>query len=109
MRRVWFKKEMRDAILEGRKTSTTRNHPLPLQPEKLLAVSGSRFKAVPFAVLEVHTRIPMTVQNVFEMFYKEEGFESVAEMYLYSKKNKLLQNGGTVYFHRFKIVEKVGA
>lgn len=103
MRRLWFKKEMRQAILDNKKVSTSRDHPIPLG--EVLAVSGSRFKAEPFAVLSIQDRIPTTKQTIIEMFYKEEGFDSPAEMILYAKKNRLLQKGGTVYYHRFKIVK----
>ena len=103
MRRVWFKKEMRQAILNGKKVSTTRDHPIPL--EQVLAVSGSRFKAEPFAVLSIQDRIPTTIENVIRMFYTEEGFTSPEEMVAYAKKNKLLQTEDRVWFHRFKIVE----
>jgi len=104
MRRVWFKKEMRQAILDGKKVSTTRNHPIPLG--QVLAVSGSRFKAEPFAVLEILDRTPTTVSGVIRMFYEEEGFSSPQQMEAYAKKNKLLQTDSQVWIHRFKIVEK---
>ena len=103
MRRIWFKKEMKQAILDGEKVSTTRDHPIPL--EKILAVSGSRFKAEPFAVLEIQDRIPATVENVIRLFYKEEGFSSPEEMTVYAKKNKLLQTENYVFYHKFKIVK----
>jgi hypothetical protein len=103
MRRVFFKKEMRQAILEGKKVSTTRDHPIPLG--QVLAVSGSRFKAEPFAVLEILDRVPTTVRGVIRMFYEDEGFSSPQQMLAYAKKNKLLQTDGQVWVHRFKIVE----
>jgi hypothetical protein len=103
MRRVWFKKEMKQAILDGKKVSTTRDHPIPLG--QIIAVSGSRFKAEPFAVLDIQDRIPTTVKDVIRLFYKEEGFTSSEEMVIYAKKNKLLQEDASVYYHRFKIVE----
>jgi len=103
MRRIWFKKEIKQAILNGKKVSTTRDHPIPL--EQVLAVSGSRFKAEPFAILEIQDRIPTTVENVIRLFYKEEGFSSSEEMTAYAKKNKLLQTENNVFYHKFKIVE----
>jgi len=106
MRFLWFKKEMRQAILDGKKVSTTRDHPIHLG--QVQAVSGSRFKAEPFAVLEIDTRLPMRIPDVIRMFYKEEGFTSPEEMIVYAKKNKLLQNDVPVWYHRFKIV-KTGA
>jgi len=106
MRFVWFKKEMRQAILDGKKVSTTRDHPIPLG--KIQAVSGSRFKPERFAILDIQDRIPTSITDVIRLFYKEEGFTSPEEMILYCKKNKLLQNDVPVWYHRFKLVEKVG-
>jgi hypothetical protein len=105
MRRTWFKKEMRQAILDGKKVSTTRDHPIPLG--QVLAVSGSRFKPEPFAILLIQDRIPTTAGNVLHSFYKEEGFASSEEAIAYAKKNKLLQKDCTVFYHRFKIVETI--
>lgn len=102
MRWVWFKKEMRQAILDGKKVSTTRDHPIPLG--QVQAVSGSRFKAEPFAILEIQDRIPTKIENVIRMFYKEEGFISPEEMIAYARKNHLLQNDVPVWYHRFKLV-----
>jgi hypothetical protein len=102
MRYVWFKKEMRQAILNGKKVSTTRDHPIPIGEVK--AVSGSRFKPEPFAILEIQDRISTKIADVIQMFYKEEGFASPEEMVAYAKKNKLLQNDVPVWYHRFKIV-----
>jgi hypothetical protein len=87
MRRVWFKREMREAILAGRKTATTRTRPLPLG--EVLAVSGSRFKAVPFAIIKIVDRIPTTVENVIACFYAEEGFESPEAMGAFLDKERL--------------------
>jgi hypothetical protein len=103
MRRVFFKKEMRQAILDGKKVSTTRDHPIPLG--RVLAVSGSRFKAEPFAVLEIQDRIPTKIADVTQLFYREEGFTSPEEMAVYAEKNKLLQTDNQVWYHRFKITE----
>ncbi len=102
MKRVWFKKEMKQAILDGKKVSTTRDHPIELG--QVLAVSGSRFKAEPFAILEIQDRIPTTVSDVIRLFYKEEGFNSPEEVTAYAKKNKLLQTENRVWYHRFEVV-----
>src|SRR5436853_5273 len=51
VKRLFFKKEMKDAILAGKKTTTVRDHRLDLGEYK--AVSGSRFHAKPFAVLDI--------------------------------------------------------
>ena len=102
MRWVWFKKEMKQAILDGKKVSTMRDHPIPLG--QVQAVSGSRFKAEPFAVLEIHQCIRARVRDVINLNYAEEGFTSPEEMRAYCKKNKLLQTDSLVWFHRFKVV-----
>jgi hypothetical protein len=104
MRRVWFKREMREAILAGRKTATTRTHALPLG--EVLAVSGPRFKAVPFAVIEILDRIRTTVENVIAEFYREEGFDSPEAMGAFLEKERLplLDAQNPVFFHRFKLL-----
>lgn len=106
LRRVWFKQEMRERILDGRKVATTRNHALPLAD--VLAVSGSRFNAEPFAILTIQDRIPTNVESVYNLFYREEGFETTQEMKDYAHKEKLLQNvDGQVFYHKFKLKERV--
>lgn len=106
MRRVWFTSEMRDLILAGKKSSTTRNHPLKL--EKYTAVSGSRFKAKPFAIIEIQGRIPTVWYRVYNMFYEEEGFVSPDAMYYFLVAKKLMGNHlDEVYYHRFKLIEKL--
>ena len=105
MRRIWFKKEMKNAILEGRKTATTRDHPIPLT--QVLAVSGSRFKPQPFAILQIEDRIPTTKDIVFRMFYREEGFNSSEEMQAFAKKEKLLETNEQVFYHTFIVLKKL--
>jgi len=106
MKSLWFKKEMRQAILDGKKVATTRDHPIPIA--LALAVSGSRFKPEPFAVLDIQNRIQTRIEDVIRLFYKEEGFTSPEEMIAYAKKNKLLQTDVPVWYHRFKVV-KIGS
>lgn len=106
MRRVWFKKEMREAVLTGRKTVTTRDHPLPLT--EVQAVSGSRYNANPFAILDIYMRYPITTERVIEFFYQEEGFNSPEEMREYCRKNRLLQNNFG-YFHKFNVKKNLSA
>jgi hypothetical protein len=103
MRRLWFKKEMRQAILDGKKVSTTRDHLIRLG--LILAISGPRFKAEPFAVLSIIDATQMTVESVMQLFYAEEGFNSPEEANTYAKKNNLLQTRKPVWYHRFKIIE----
>ena len=106
MRRLWFKKEMKYAILKGQKTATTRDHPIPLG--QVIAVCGSRFNPKPFAILEIQGRLPMKKEDVIRLFYREEGFNSSEEMIAFAKKEKLLQTNDVVYFHRFKLVRLLG-
>lgn len=97
---------MREAILAGRKVATSRPHPLPL--ERVQAVSGSRFDAKVFAVLEIADRIPSTWRTIIRMFYREEGFGSPEEMQAYGVKQGLVKNlDDPAFFHRFKLVEAV--
>jgi len=105
MRRVWFKKEMKEAILKEIKTATTRNHPIPLG--QVVAVCGSRFKPEPFAILDIQIQIPTFKEHVIYYYYKEEGFKSPEEMIAFAKKEKLLQTDDFVYFHRFKLIKKL--
>jgi len=106
MKRVWFKREMKEAILARKKTATTRTHALPLG--ECQAVSGSRFKAKPFAVLKIMDRFPTTLENVIRMFYKEEGFQSPDDMVKFLTKERLLLKAqGPVYFHRFVLVKAI--
>lgn len=103
MRRVWFKKEMKQAILEGTKTATSCSHALPV--ERVQAVSGSRFKAQVFAILEITDRIPSTWENIIRLFYKEEGFSSPEEMQVYGYKQGLIQSvKDPAFFHRFSVI-----
>ena len=104
MRRIWFKKQMAEAIIEGRKTSTTRDHPLKL--EQYQAVRGSRYNAKVFSKIEIQDRFPTYWEYVAELFFKEEGFGSQEEMLEYLRKEKLVKKSDDfVYFHRFKVVE----
>jgi hypothetical protein len=105
MRRIWFKKEMKTAILEGRKTATTRDHPIPLT--QVLAVSGSRFKAQPFAILQIEDRLPIVKDAVFRLFYREEGFNSTEEMQNFAKKEGLLKTDGQLFYHTFSVVMRL--
>lgn len=104
MRRVWFKREMKEAILAGRKTATTRTHPLAL--DECLAVSGSRFKAVPFAIIKITDRFPARVEDVINSFYKEEGFNSPEAMGAFADRERLpvIDAKNPVFFHRFEVV-----
>jgi hypothetical protein len=107
MRRVWFKREMKEAILAGRKTATSRTHPLPLG--EVLAVSGSRFKAIPFAILNITDRLPMRVADIINSFYQEEGFDSPEAMGAFADRERLpiIMAKDPVFFHRFVVVKKL--
>ena len=107
MRRVWFTKEMKGAIVKGRKTATTRNHPLKLD-EDYLAVSGSWFKAEPFAVIRITGRLPIILQRAIDCFYYEEGFDSGAEMLGFLIKKRFFKKTfrsveDDAFFHRFEV------
>src|SRR5713101_4935843 len=74
MKRLWFKKEMKEAILAGKKCETIRNH--RLKKGRYAAVSGSRFKAEKFADLVItSSRRLKSIKSVFN-HWKEEGFDS---------------------------------
>lgn len=105
MRRVWFMKEMRDAILARKKTATTRYHPLKL--ESYQAVCGSRFNAVPFAILKIESRIPTTWGNVVLQFYREEGFDTPGDMIRFGKAHRSIHDNpdDKVFYHVFSVTE----
>ena len=107
MRRVWFKREMKEAILAGRKRATSRTHPIPLG--EILAVSGSRFNAVPFAILKITDRLPMRVEDIICSFYREEGFNSPEEMGAFADREHLplIDAKNPIFFHRFVVVKKL--
>lgn len=106
MRRVWFKKAMREAILTKKKTATSRTHPLPLG--KVQAVSGSRYNAKAFAILDVWERVETKPSHVIGRLYSEEGFNSANEMVDFMFKENLRWNERLpLFFHRFKLIEVV--
>lgn len=107
IRRIWFKQLMAQAIKDGKKTSTTRDHPLKL--EQYQAMGGSRYKAKPFAKIEITEKIPLTWEAVMNMHHKEEGFETSLAMLIYLQANDLIKNFSSdmVFFHRFKVVNLV--
>lgn len=111
MRRLWFKADMKDAILEGRKNRTTRTHPLKVG-EDYQAVSGSRFKAQPFAILQIVSMFQTTAHALIHNNFEQEGFESPQQMTDWLMKAKLLdkwvQSDG-LYTHRFEIKQHIAA
>lgn len=108
MRRLWFKEEMRAAILQGTKTCTTRYHELK-KGQQYRAVSGSRFKAKPFAVIKILTSIPTNWGVVTGGFYMPEGFKSQFAMTKYLIKNDLIRKDfdDLVFSHSFEVVERI--
>jgi len=107
--RVWFKKAMRDAILEGRKTATSRNHRISRRAaSSVLAVCGSRFKAVPFAVLRITAVEEMKPSEIFGQHYREEGFNSSEKMVDFADKERLHWDERVpMFFHRFEVIQKL--
>ncbi len=87
MRRLWFKEEMKGAIMLGRKSATTRAHPLKVG-ETYLAVSGSRYKAKPFCRVKITSQreIDLLTEHCSKHF-RREGFKSSVDMALYIRKN----------------------
>ncbi len=95
---------MRQAIIDKKKCSTTRDHQIPLGLVK--AVSGSRFKAEPFAILEILTNKEVTVETDFKYFWDYEGFDSEEAMREYCRKEKLLQDPNAhVWLHIFRVMQ----
>lgn len=102
MRRLWFKKEMKKAILEGRKRATTRLKPLHVG-ERFQAVSGSRYDAKPFAIIEITSRrkIDSLVEHCTK-HYEAEGFQSSLDMAGYIRDNlPQYRKIRPLYYHTF--------
>lgn len=85
-RRFWFKREMAEAILEGRKTETTRDHQKGLG--SWVAVTGSYYDATPFAVIKVVANPPTTWARQVGR-WREEGFTSRNDMAAWCKREGL--------------------
>lgn len=95
---------MKAKILAGKKTMTTRDHPLPL--EDVQAVSGSRYSAEQFAILRIEGRAPTTIESVAHYFYQEEGFDSEQEMNDFiDKKMGRYRTAPALWRHKFTVIE----
>lgn len=95
-----------EAVLDGRKTATSRRtmHPIGVY----MAVSGSRFKAKPFAIIQITSVDLLRWKEVIKEHYKEEGFVTQTIMIEYVTKEKLcISVEGLIYFHPFKVLEKL--
>jgi hypothetical protein len=106
VKRLWFKAAMKYAILQCHKSATTRINPLKVG-ECYQAVSGSRFKAEPFAVLQITSR-----RKVEDLTYhctnhfRQEGFSSPVAMGEYISKNlPEYVHTRPLYYHTFKEVQ----
>lgn len=108
MRRAWFKALMRQRILERRKTKTTRYKPWVLG-EKLLAVSGSRFNAVPFGVITITKVESSSWDGAIFFDYHEEGFRTPTEFGNYLADEKLIRGDESdrVFTHEFTFSPKI--
>ena len=108
MARIWFKKEMAQLIIEGKKTATTR---YSLKTTKFLdAVKGSRFKPVVFGQIKINGIIPLTWYQAIRAFYKQEGFESPTAMLKYIQKEKLIRKDlfDNVFTYEFEFYDNIG-
>jgi len=103
-RRIWFKKDCVQWILEGKKTTTFRSRRHVGEYE---IVEGSRFKAKGLGIFLKLTpqNLPMHSVDVIDFHYKTEGnFVTDKELVTWLKKNKLeLPEWG--YLHDIKILE----
>ena len=97
--RIWFKEDMARAILNGKKTSTTRDH--ERKEGTYLAVMGSRFEARPFATIRIQRIEVTTWAEVFEQHWRTEGFNSPEHMRQWCKANGLAESTGHVFLHHF--------
>lgn len=100
--RIWFKEDMAKAILDGRKTSTTRDHDRGVG--EFVAVVGDYYHAKPFARIRVTAVEQTTWAKVFRENWREEGFNSPNHMSEWCEANGLAHATGTVYLHRFVVV-----
>lgn len=100
--RIWFTKQMREAVLADKKTATTRDHQKELGD--WLAVSGSYYDPNPFAVITITENSESTWSNSLANF-REEGFESLEDMHRFAYATGLQRYARAphLYFHRFEV------
>lgn len=104
MKRLWFKKEMRDAIVRGEKTSTSRKHPLKVG-ETYTAVCGSRFNAYPFAHVKIDSIQLLPFGDVARLHWKEEGFKSEKDMQTWISAHLPGYEGVELWYHEFHVLK----
>jgi uncharacterized protein YqfB (UPF0267 family) len=110
MARIFFTKEMKEAVLSGRKTATTRDHQKALGIYDACTGSWRNPKSVKkFAVIDIFENGQNTWKHSLDCF-AEEGFNSFEEMQTFAFKTGLAVIYGkalAVYFHRFKVIQTV--
>lgn len=105
MRRIWFKEEMKNAILNGNKTATTRDHQKALGEWE--ATTGSFDQAKPFAIINITENSPNTWAHSLA-HWKEEGFDSKEDMHRFAFETGLnrYSRAPVLYFHRFLVIRQ---
>ncbi len=94
---------MRDRILAGKKTSTTRLHRLNVG-EVYDAVSGSRFSAKPFAKVKILSVWEGSWTTITSERFREEGFESPEAMREWCRKKGLTyEKAWSLFCHDFEV------
>ena len=110
MQRVFFTDQMAKAILDGKKTATTRDH--QWSPGEKEACTGSwRVPASvkPFSVINVIDNRENTWQHTIDNF-KMEGFECIEDFrrFLHDTGLQRYAREPHLYFHVFELVRKLG-
>lgn len=102
--RLWFKADMRDLVLAGKKTCTTRLHRLNVG-EVYDAVCGSRLNAKPFAKVKILTAWEASWPTITSERFREEGFASPQAMTEWCIKNGLTYHKTwSLFCHDFEVV-----
>lgn len=105
MRRIFFKDEMKAAILNGNKTATTRDH--QKAHGEWEACTGSYYHAKPFAVINITENDLNTWAHSLE-HWKDEGFDSLEDMHRFAYETGLNRYARVpaLYFHQFVVVRQ---
>ena len=103
-KRIWFKKDCIQWILEGKKTTTFRSQ---MHFDEYEIVEGSRFKSRGLGIILelIPRKLPMRSVDLIEFHYHTEGdFDADWKFQLWLEGNKLsLPKWG--YLHDIKILE----
>ena len=104
MRRIFFKEEMKAAILAGKKTATTRDHQKALGEWE--ACTGSYYRPRPFAVINLTENDKNTWAHSLA-HWSDEGFDALEDMHRFAFETGLNRyaKAPELYYHVFAVVK----